>query len=191
MTLKWKPSASDGGAKITEYIVERREVGKKSWKKVGSSKDSKTTFLEIRGLKKNCSFNFRISAKNNVGLSQPLVLEETVKGKAEVKVAAKGLPGSPSVQVTAVTSKSTTLNWSPPMNTGGELTGYIIEKRLSTTHKWEKVATVDPSVTQFTVENLKEKCEYYFRVSAENEVGAGEAAATEKVALRTSARKII
>lgn len=33
MTLKWKPSASDGGAKITEYIVERREVGKKSWKK--------------------------------------------------------------------------------------------------------------------------------------------------------------
>ena len=100
MTLKWKPSASDGGAKITEYIVERREVGKKSWKKVGSSKDSKTTFLEIRGLKKNCSFNFRISAKNQIGLSQPLVLEETVKGKSEVKAAvAKSLPGSPNVEV--------------------------------------------------------------------------------------------
>ena len=81
------------------------------------------------------------------------------------------------------------MNWSPPTNTGGELTGYVIEKRLSTTHKWEKVATVDTAVTQYTVENLKEKSEYYFRVSAENEVGAGEAAATEKVALRTSARK--
>ena len=59
----------------------------------------------------------------------------------------------------------------------------------SNAHKWEKVATVDTAVTQYTVENLKEKSEYYFRVSAENEVGAGEAAATEKVALRTSARK--
>merc|ERR1711899_722851 len=187
MVLRWQPSESDGGSKITEYVVERREVGKKSWKKVGSS-SSKNTYLEIRGLKKNCSFNFRISAKNMIGLSKPLVLEETVKGKAEVKTAARGLPGSPSVQVTAVTSKSTTLNWSPPINTGGELTGYLIEKRLSTTHKWEKVATVDTAVTQYTVENLKEKSEYYFRVSAENEVGAGEAAATEKVALRTSAR---
>ena len=71
------------------------------------------------------------------------------------------------------------------------MTGYIIEKRLSTTHKWEKAATVDPSVTQFVIENLKEKSEYYFRISAENEVGAGEPAATEKVALRTSARKFI
>ena len=69
------------------------------------------------------------------------------------------------------------------------MTGYIIEKRLSTTHKWEKVATVDTAVTQYTVENLKEKCEYYFRISAENEVGAGTATETEKVALRTSARK--
>ena len=85
---------------------------------------------------------------------------------------------------------SVTLNWSPPINRGGvELTGYVIEKRLSTTHKWEKAATVDASVTLYTIENLKEKSEYYFRVSAENEEGAGEPAATEKVALRTSARK--
>jgi hypothetical protein len=43
------------------------------------------------------------------------------------------------------------------------LTGYIIEKRLATTHKWERVATVDTSVTLHTLENLKEKCQYYFR----------------------------
>ena len=190
MVLRWNASESDGGSAVTEYIVERREVGKKSWKQVGTS-TSNNTYLELKGLKKNSSFNFRISAKNSVGPSQPFIVEETVTTKAEAKaVAAKGLPGSPTVQVTAVTSKSVTLNWSSPINTGGvELTGYIIEKRLSTTHKWEKAATVDPSVTQFTIENLKEKCEYYFRVSAENEVGAGEPAATEKVALRTSARK--
>ena len=34
--LQWRASETDGGAKIEEYIVERREVGKKSWKQVGS-----------------------------------------------------------------------------------------------------------------------------------------------------------
>ena len=67
--------------------------------------------------------------------------------------------------MTDVTSRSVTLQWSPPFNTGGvELTGYIIEKRLATTHKWERVATVDTSVTLHTLENLKEKCQYYFRL---------------------------
>ena len=95
------------------------------------------------------------------------------------------------MQVTDVTSRSVTLQWSPPFNTGGvELTGYIIEKRLATTHKWERLATVDTSVTLHTIENLKEKSQYYFRVSAENEIGAGETAATEKVSLQTHARKL-
>ena len=96
------------------------------------------------------------------------------------------------MQVTDVTSRSVTLQWSPPFNTGGvELTGYIIEKRLATTHKWERLATVDTSVTLHTIENLKEKSQYYFRVSAENEIGAGETAATEKVSLQTHARKLL
>ena len=113
MVLRWNPSAGDGGSPITEYFVERREVGKKSWKQVGSTA-ANTTNLEIKGLKKGCSFNFRISARNSVGASQPFIVEETVTTKAEVK--AKSLPGSPSVQVTEVTSKSVTLNWSPPIN---------------------------------------------------------------------------
>ena len=59
-------------------------------------------------------------------------------------------------QVTDVTSRSVTLQWSPPSDTGGvELTGYIIEKMLVESEKWEKAATVEPSVTLFTVDNLK------------------------------------
>ncbi len=58
MILRWNAPESDGGSAITEYIVERREVGKKSWKQVGTTASS-TTSLEIRGLKKNCSYNFR------------------------------------------------------------------------------------------------------------------------------------
>ena len=55
-----------------------------------------------------------------------------------------------------MTSRSVTLQWCPPSDTGGvELTGYIVEKMLVESEKWEKAATVEPSVTLFTVDNLK------------------------------------
>lgn len=69
------------------------------------------------------------------------------------------------------------------------MTGYILEKQLATSSTWEKVATVESSVTLFQVENLKEKSEYYFRISAENEVGASEPSVTQKISLKTHARK--
>jgi hypothetical protein len=34
LQLQWLAPESDGGAKVEEYIVERKEVGKKSWKQV-------------------------------------------------------------------------------------------------------------------------------------------------------------
>lgn len=57
LELRWVSPASDGGSALTGYIVERREVGKKSWKQVGSS--GQDTHIEIRGLKKNSAYNFR------------------------------------------------------------------------------------------------------------------------------------
>ena len=187
VTLRWNVPESDGGSPIIEYIVERKEVGKKSWKLVGTSKN--TTTMEIKGLNKTSSFNFRIIAKNAVGCSDPFIIEE-IFSAASTSKQIKSKPGKPNVNITDVTSRSVTLQWSPPSNTGGtELIGYIIERKLRATNQnWEKVATVDSSVTLYTVENLKEKSQYNFRVSAENEVGSGEPAETDMVKLQTHAR---
>ena len=90
LSLQWVTPETDGGAKIEEFIVERKEVGKKSWKQVGSSDK---TNIEIVGLKKDASYNFRIIARNSVGCSEPFIIEETfTAAKAEIQ---KSLPGSP------------------------------------------------------------------------------------------------
>jgi hypothetical protein len=65
--------------------------------------------------------------------------------------------------------------------------GYVVEKKISTKTKWERVVTLDPSSLAFTVENLKEKQQYYFRVLAENPMGLGEPAETPLVSLRATA----
>merc|ERR1712112_563763 len=49
------------------------------------------------------------------------------------------------------------------------------------------MGTVESSVRIYTVENLNEKSEFYFRISAENEVGVGEGSVTDKVSLKTHA----
>lgn len=49
------------------------------------------------------------------------------------------------------------------------------------------MVTLEPVVLQFCVENLREKSEYYFKVSAENSVGLSDPAVTELVSLETHA----
>ncbi len=93
MELRWNFPESDGGSRVLEYIVERREVGKKSWKQVGTST---LTSIEIRGLKKNSAYNFRVIARNSVGCSDPFIIEETF---TTARAVPKSLPGRPGLQV--------------------------------------------------------------------------------------------
>ena len=104
-------------------------------------------------------------------------------------------PPSPpqKLRVTDVTSRSVTIQWEPPANTGGsELIGYVVEKRLSTqssSAKWTRVVTLDTYCQQYCIDNLKEKSEYIFRVLDENAVGLSAPAVTENIVLKTHASK--
>ena len=77
LILTWIPPLSDGGMTITEYLVERREVSKKAWQKVGTT-DGKTTTIEAPALKKGMSYSFRITAQNELGYGTPYAPEDVI-----------------------------------------------------------------------------------------------------------------
>lgn len=80
-----------------------------------------------------------------------------------------------------ITKDGLTLKWTPPENDGGSrVRRYIIEKSLKGTDKWEKVTTVESFRTRCTVADLEREKDYFFAVSAENDVGIGEKQKTAK-----------
>lgn len=76
-TLNWQPSLSDGGSPIIEYVVEMKEDNQTEYKKFGATKGA-VTYISINYLLKDHGYNFKIYAKNSIGLSEPYVPTETI-----------------------------------------------------------------------------------------------------------------
>lgn len=81
--------------------------------------------------------------------------------------------------MTRPTKDSVTLNWTAPKKDGGApIKGYKIE--VSNDGKtWRDLDTVNKLTNEYTAKKLEPGQEYYFRVSAENEVGFGETTTSE------------
>uniref|UniRef100_A0A182UGY7 Titin n=1 Tax=Anopheles melas TaxID=34690 RepID=A0A182UGY7_9DIPT len=182
-TLMWQPSESNGGSKITEYVVEVKEAKKKVWKVAGTTSASDTSLL-IENLAMNKAYDFKITAKNKVGSSEPLQTVESIVAGKEITP-----PSAPrNLRITNVTSKSVKLEWQQPETNGGsDVTGYIIEKRLTTAQQWTKIKTLESNCLSYCVDNMKEKTELLFRIFAENAVGLSSPTVSESVVLKSHA----
>lgn len=101
----------------------------------------------------------------------------------------KASPSPPqNLRIVNITSKSVTIEWETPDSNGGtEITAYIIEKLLTKSSQWSRVATLDSYCLSYCIDNLKETNELNFRVLAENIVGVSAPAYTEPVILKTHA----
>lgn len=76
-TLTWKPSEKDGGSRIIEYIIEIRESNKKVWKTLSITPFDQTSIF-VQKLVKDQGYHFRITARNKMGTSDPLITDEKI-----------------------------------------------------------------------------------------------------------------
>ena len=74
-----------------------------------------------------------------------------------------------------MSSDGVTLEWTKSRSDGGSpLTGYVIERRDTTSNYWTRVGSVDQRRTSFVVTNLRPGAEYQLQVLAENDIGVSD-----------------
>lgn len=77
LILSWQEPEKDGGSKIIEYIVEIKDSKQKDWTFVGKT-DGKQTYIQVKKLKQKTKYTFKICARNEAGVSPPLITEDAI-----------------------------------------------------------------------------------------------------------------
>jgi titin len=73
VALQWSPPETTGGIDLLGYVVERREVGRQQWARVGQTNPDVTT-IKARNLLEGRPYTFRVMAENLEGLSEPATM---------------------------------------------------------------------------------------------------------------------
>lgn len=77
LVVSWLAPENDGGSKIIDYIVEIRETTTETWTKVGTTNGNRTNIL-VKKLRKDVAYKFKICARNDAGISLPLLPDEEI-----------------------------------------------------------------------------------------------------------------
>uniref|UniRef100_A0A8C3F5I9 Titin n=1 Tax=Chrysemys picta bellii TaxID=8478 RepID=A0A8C3F5I9_CHRPI len=176
VSLAWEEPESDGGSKIIGYVVERRDIKRKTWILATDRADS--CEYTVTGLQRGgVEYLFRVSAKNRVGTGEPVETDTPVEAKSKFDV-----PGPPlNVEVIDVNRFGASLTWEPPEYDGGSpITGYIVELRDKGSIRWEPAMTTAAHELAATMTDVVENKEYYFRVRAQNQIGVGKPSAATR-----------
>ncbi len=78
--IKWEEPEDNGGSPITNYIVEARDVNRRSWREVGKPQPTQLEFT-IDKLMEGNQYLFKIQAENHYGISDPVEIPDPVTAK--------------------------------------------------------------------------------------------------------------
>ena len=168
VSLAWT-AASDGGAPISDYVVEFR-TGANPFTTFADGVSTSTSAI-VTGLTNAVSYDFRVSAVNSVGTSLPsTIASSTPFGTSTV-------PDAPTALTATAGDAHISLSWNASSSDGGSpITGYNIYR--GTTSGGEiviPISTVDSSITTYDDIGLTNGQQYFYKVSAINSIGSSSA----------------
>uniref|UniRef100_A0A3Q3E946 Myomesin-1 n=1 Tax=Hippocampus comes TaxID=109280 RepID=A0A3Q3E946_HIPCM len=175
MVLAWKQPAFIGGADITGYFVDYREVvdgveGK--WHEANIKAISERAY-RVTDLKENRKYQFQVRAANIAGVGIPSLPSDTFLCE-EWTIA---VPPPHDLELREVRGDSMVLLWKAPVYQGRDpVNGFYVDMKEAEAPEeaWRGVNTKATGNTFIKVKNLKEQESYVFRVRAQNQAGVGK-----------------
>lgn len=176
MVLGWKQPDKSGGAEITGYYVNYREVidgvpGR--WREANIKAVSEEAY-KISNLKENTVYQFQVAAMNIAGVGAPSAVSECFKCE-EWTIAVPGPPHS--LKYSEVRKTSLVLQWKPPIHSGRTpVTGYFVDVKEAKARddQWRGLNEAAIKNKYLRVQGLQEGVSYVFRVRAINQAGVGK-----------------
>ncbi|TRY89362.1 hypothetical protein DNTS_015301 [Danionella cerebrum] len=167
--FKWRPPKDDGGCPVTNYTLQRQQLGRNTWYKIGDIPGQPS--YRDTNIDRGRKYCYRIQAKNSEGLSDVMTTNDIAAGTL-------AFPGSPAPpKIISAFKDCINLSWLPPSNTGGgSIVGYNVEKRKKGSNLWSQANPTDEPIREkkYAVKDVIEGVEYEFRVAAINTCGPGE-----------------
>ncbi|MEQ2199432.1 hypothetical protein XENOCAPTIV_027413 [Xenoophorus captivus] len=163
MVLSWKQPTFIGGADITGYFVDYRQVV-----------DGVPGKWHEANVKAVSDRAYRVRAANMAGVGIPSMPSDTFLCE-EWTIAVPGPPHD--LQVREVRSDSLVLLWKPPVYQGRDpVNGFYVDIKEGDAPEeaWRGVNTKAAEKTYLKVKNLKEGETYVLRVRAQNKAGVGK-----------------
>jgi hypothetical protein len=162
--VSWTAPANNGGAAITDYIVQVSTNGT-TWTTFNDGTSTATT-ATVTNLVNGRAYMFRVLAVNVAGSSLP--------STATTRVTPVTVPGSPTAVRGSFVNGEVRVTWAAPSATGGTpLTDYVVSYSIDNGTTWTTVADGKSTATSATIMNLDLGKTYLFRVAAVNAAGTG------------------
>ncbi|KAM5180688.1 myomesin-3 [Mantella aurantiaca] len=197
LVLSWIPPSDDRGNPVCGYYIESFEPSTKQWIRCNEI-PAKICRYPVSGLTPGHTYQFRVRALNQIGVSHPSKAGDPVTTrdptqeeraiaipydegrkiiviKDEVEEDVK-VPSPPrNVQASEVTEDYVVLCWDEPDHRGKETLKYYIEKCVEGSSIWEKITLEGPvSSPRLSVLDLDKDKSYKFRVQAVNKYGVSD-----------------
>ena len=156
--LSWLAPASNGGATIDKYVVQRARAGG-PWRTIAHPITRRYT---ATGLPNGTRYSFRVRAHNRAGWGS---------FSAAVKAVPRAVPTAPRAPTATPGNETVTLAWLRPSSNGGSTVDKYRVQRAVAGGSWKTIAS--PTARSYTTKALANGTRYNFRIRAHNATGYG------------------
>lgn len=168
-TLRWSAPTTNGGASITDYVIDMSTDLGATWTRV-SEPVSTLTSATVTALSPGETHTFRVAAVNSVGTGNFSGTASAIPWAASAPSAPRNLRANPELNALYV-------SWSAPSASGGAaIDSYLVDWSIDAGATWQGLVTLSSGTRWTTLSGLEAGKAHTVRVRAVNSFGTGTAA---------------